>query len=179
VLLAPALLNGVGMRPALDWRPGVATSEPWRWWSAAWVHLSTAHLAANAAGTVLIAALGVAARLPWRATTAWAMAWPLTHAALVLGPPLSHYGGLSGVLHAGAAVTGTWLALHERGRSRGIGAALLAGLTVKVLLEAPWRTELPYAPALGIHTVPFAHAAGAVAGTLCALLWGRCPPSRP
>ena len=34
VLLAPALLNGVGMRPALDWRPGVATSEPWRWWSA-------------------------------------------------------------------------------------------------------------------------------------------------
>ena len=56
-LLAPALIAPVlpadGMSSLLDWRPGLALHQPWRWWSAAWVHLNGVHLAANAAGTVL------------------------------------------------------------------------------------------------------------------------------
>jgi hypothetical protein len=39
---------------------------------------------------------------------AWVCAWPLTQLGLLMRPDLSHYGGLSGVLHAGAAI----VALH-------------------------------------------------------------------
>ena len=38
------------------------------------------------------------------AALAWALAWPLTHLALLAEPALLRYGGLSGVLRAGAAV---------------------------------------------------------------------------
>ena len=137
------------------------------------MHFSAAHLGVNAAGALLVAALGVAAALPARATVAWALAWPLTHALLALRPEITRYGGLSGVLHAGVAVAATWLILSAAGRRRGIGIALLGGLVVKVVLEAPWRALLPVSEALGITTVPLAHAAGTIAGALAALLLAR------
>ena len=43
---------------ALEWQPGLAVSEPWRAFSGALVHYSTMHMAGNAAGIVLVAALG-------------------------------------------------------------------------------------------------------------------------
>ena len=51
-------------RRTLDWQPGRARAEPWRAFSAVAVHYSGLHLAANLAGTVLVAALGRVARLP-------------------------------------------------------------------------------------------------------------------
>ena len=170
-LLGPALATGIGARPAIDWQPALALSEPWRLWSAAWVHLSAAHLAVNAAGALLVAALGAAACLPARATLAWALAWPLTHALLAVRPSIDHYGGLSGVLHAGVAVCAMWLVRTSSGRRRAIGMAVMLGLVVKAVIEAPWRAELPVSDLLGIATVPLAHAAGVTAGTLAALLW--------
>lgn len=170
LLAMGALVVGVGHRNAIEWQPAAALREPWRFWSAAWVHLGTAHLASNLAGAALVAALGVAARLPLRAATAWALAWPLTHAALLLRADITHYGGLSGVLHAGVAVAGFVLVTRERGRRRAIAALMLGGLGVKVLVETPWAPDLPYSAMLGIATVPFAHAAGTVAGLLCAWL---------
>ncbi len=170
LLAIGALVVGVGPWPSIDWQPAAALREPWRFWSAAWVHLSGAHLAANLAGTALVAALGVAARLPLRAATAWALAWPLTHASLLLRTDIAHYGGLSGVLHAGVGVAAFVLVTRERGRRRTVAALLLGGLGIKVLVEAPWSPHLPYSALLGITTVPFAHAAGAVAGVACAWL---------
>jgi len=173
-LLAPALASGVGAHPAIDWQPGRALEEPWRLWSAAWVHLSRQHLVVNAAAALVVAMFGVAAQMPARATLAWALAWPLTHAALALRPEISHYGGLSGVLHAGVAVVALWLVRAEVGWRRAIAALVLGGVTLKVLLEAPWRSELPLSAALGITTVPFAHAAGVVVGCVAAtVMWRR------
>jgi rhomboid family GlyGly-CTERM serine protease len=168
--LLPALVTGVGAQPAIDFRAALAASQPWRLWSAAWVHYSAAHLAVNAAGTVLVAALGVAARLPPRAALAWALAWPLTHALLAVEPRIAYYGGLSGLLHAGVAVAGAWLVCSERGRPRAIGAALLGGLALKVFYEAPWREALPASPALGIVTAPLAHASGALCGAISGMV---------
>ncbi len=153
---------------AADWQPGRVLAEPWRAWTAAFVHYSGLHLAANLAGLALVAALGGAARVPRRCVAAWAVAWPLTQLGLLLQPQLLHYGGLSGVLHAGVAVAAVHLLFAGAGRRRAVGAALAAGLVLKVVAEAPWAAPLRQAPGWDIAIAPMAHASGAAAGFACA-----------
>ncbi len=155
----------------LDWQPDRAAAEPWRTVSAAWVHWSPLHLGANLLGTAVLAALGWAATLPARAALAWAFAWPLTHLGLWLQPALVHYGGLSGVLHAGVAVAALWLLLHERGVRHAVGAAMLVALGLKLALEQPWGPPLREGGGWDIAIAPLAHATGALAGAGCVLLW--------
>lgn len=154
----------------LDWQPGRLGTEPWRMLTAAFVHWSTPHLLVNLAGCVVVAAFGLVARLPPLAGLAWLAAWPLTHAALLLRPELAHYGGLSGVLHAAVAVAAVWLLSDGARPRRWVGAAVLAGLVGKVLLEHPLGPVLRPDSTLGIATAPLAHATGAAAGVLCALV---------
>jgi rhomboid family GlyGly-CTERM serine protease len=168
----------------LDWQPALAAAEPWRAFSGAFVHWSTAHLVANLVGVAVVAALGLAARLPLPATLAWGLAWPLTQAGLLLQPALAHYGGLSGVLHAGVAVAALWLLVREAGRRRALGAAIALGLLIKIVLEEPWGPPLRAPAGLlsggwDIATAPLAHATGAAAGVVCAALalWLRAPQS--
>lgn len=156
--------------PWLDWQPAAFGREPWRALSAAFVHWSALHLGANLLGGVLVAALGRVAGLPARAALAWAAAWPLTHLGLLAQPALAHYGGLSGVLHAGVAVAAWWLVLRTSGRSRSIGAALLAGLAIKVGLEDPFGAPLVHPAGWDIAVAPLAHASGAIAGTVTGLV---------
>lgn len=154
----------------LDWQPGLVAHEPWRAFSAAFVHWSARHLGANVLGALVVGALGRAARLPPAAALAWLVAWPLVQLGLLMQPELAHYGGLSGVLHAGVAVAGLWLVVTGRGRRRSVGAALLAGLAIKVLLERPWAGALAHPAGWDIAVAPLAHACGAVAGVLTAAL---------
>jgi rhomboid family GlyGly-CTERM serine protease len=154
----------------LDWQPALAASQPWRFWSAAFVHWSAQHLAANLAGCAVLALLGWAARLPARAAAAWLLAWPLTQAGLLLLPELRHYGGLSGVLHAGVAVAVIVLLLQRPGRERRIAAAIGLGLLVKLWLEQPLGPPLRAVAGWDIAIVPAAHLSGAVAGAISALL---------
>lgn len=156
--------------PLLDWQPALALHEPWRAFSAAFVHWSERHLAGNLAATAVLAALGPGGQLPARAALAWGLAWPLTHAGLALQPALAHYGGLSGVLHAGVAVAALWLGVTAKGTRRRIGAAVGAGLVIKVLVEEPWGPPLRPGGGWDIATAPLAHATGAIAGLLCAAL---------
>ncbi len=174
--VAVAALLGIGAllvhgapADALDWQRARAWSQPWRWWSAAWVHLSDLHLAANLAGLLLVALLGIAADVTPRGVLAWLLAWPATQLALVVEPGLTRYGGLSGVLHAAVAVVGVQLVAEGPRLRRGLGALLLAGLAAKVLVEAPWRAPLQHPPGWDIAVAPLAHASGAVAGVLAAL----------
>lgn len=175
LLAVPALhaaLSGFTMAAVLDWQPGLAWREPWRLWSAAWVHLNKLHLAANIAGTLLVCALGIAAGVTTRAAMAWALAWPMTHAALWLRPDIAHYAGLSGVLHAGVMVVAVALMRSGVPRQRAIGFALAGGVLVKIAAEAPWSDMFPWSDTLRIATVPFAHAAGVVAGAACSWALG-------
>ena len=171
-LLGLGALAGLGLPPAaLDWQPTLASSQPWRAWSAAIVHLSALHLAANLAGVALVAALGFVARVPRRSVLAWFVAWPLTHLALLARPDLVHYAGLSGVLHAGVAVVAVHLIATARGLRRAIGLALLGGLALKVASETPWAAQALRHPAgWDIAIAPFAHASGLVAGALASAL---------
>lgn len=177
VLIAPQ--PGLA-RLALAWVPALVWSEPWRWWSAAWVHLSTRHLLANLAGAALVLLLGWVARLPREAAWAWALAWPLTHLGLLLAPGLLRYGGLSGVLHAGVAVAAVALVrVAPLRRERLLGALLLAGLCAKVLGERAWAHTLVVLPGWDIAVAPLAHASGTVCGALAALLLVRSRPWSP
>ncbi|MGN6527983.1 MAG: hypothetical protein ACTHL8_16475 [Burkholderiaceae bacterium] len=223
--------------PALEGRPGADLAQPWRLWTAAWVHWTAAHLAVNLAGVAVVAAVGWRAQAAASATLAWCLAWPLTQALLStldaahLPVALRQDGGLSGVLHAGVVVLGLGLAWperrrraqppplpHETGftasrssaldpsritegpwamtgleelspttraplstldpgpprvvapahpvRDRWIGALIVAGTAVKVLLESPWHLAARPSAALGIVVMPAMHAAGFAAGAL-------------
>jgi len=170
-VLAVGAALGFGRDPiVLDWQPGLALREPWRAFSAAFVHYSTMHLLANLAGAMLVGALGWFARVPASVAVAWLLAWPLTQVGVLARPELLHYGGLSGVLHAGTACVAVHLILHARGPRRAIGILLLGALVIKVVSEVPWGPALRYPAGWDIATAPFAHASGLVAGVMTALL---------
>jgi rhomboid family GlyGly-CTERM serine protease len=166
------------VREALDWQPALAFAEPWRLWTAAFVHLSPLHLQANLLGCAVVAAFGIAAGLPRSASWAWFAAWPLTHAALALQPQLVHYGGLSGVLHAGVAITSVYIVALQPGRRRWIGVAVLAGLAAKLVLEHAWAGSTQAVAGWDFRVAPFAHLTGSLAGLLCAALTIRATGSK-
>lgn len=165
-----AALAGFAPRDALDWQPARVLTEPWRAWTAAFVHWTPWHLTANAIGCAVVAAFGWAAHVPPRAALAWLAAWPLTHIALALQPALASYGGLSGVLHAGVAIAAWHLLRQGPGRARVFGGLVLTGLAVKIVLEAPWRAPTQSVPGWDFPVAPLAHTSGALAGLLCAAL---------
>jgi len=163
---------------ALNWQPALAAQQPWRAVTAAFVHLTPIHLAANLAGCAVLALLGHRAALGKREAIAALIALPLTQAALLLRPDLTHYAGLSGELHALVAIAALTL-LSRRSHDRFIGAAIAAGLIVKLLLEHPLGPALRTTPGFDFPVAPFAHLAGALAGALAWALTMRGTPKSP
>lgn len=168
MLCVLALLAWPVERNLIDWQPALAWGQPWRGVSAVAVHYSALHLVANLTGAVLVAALGLVANVPGRCVWAWGVAWPLTQFGLLIQPALLHYGGLSGVLHAGVAVVAVHLLVRGATSQRRIGAAILAGLCLKVLSESPWGAPLRHPEGWDIAVAPLAHASGLLAGLICA-----------
>jgi hypothetical protein len=68
------------------------------------------------------------------------------------------------------AVAGWYLLRRDAGTRRWVGGALLVGLSAKVLGERPWAAALVRMPPWDFAVAPFAHAAGAAAGLLCAVV---------
>lgn len=155
-------------RETLDWQPGLVASQPWRAVTAAFVHWTPLHLAANLAGCAVIALLGWRAALGRREALAGLIALPLTQLGLLLRPELLRYAGLSGVLHALVAVAALTLCVRG-GRQRAIGAAVAIGLVIKLALEQPLGPVLRATPGFDFPVAPLAHLCGALAG---ALAWG-------
>lgn len=176
--LLPLWLETPWMAPGADWQPALAAREPWRCWTAALVHWSPQHLRMNLLGCALLGWLGWRAGLPPRAALAWLLAWPLTQLGLGLQPALQHYGGLSGVLHAGIAVLDVWL-LQGPARDRRLGWALAAGLILKLLSEQAWTGPAHAVAGWDFPLAPLAHVSGALAGGLCGALLLRRRPGRP
>ena len=170
LLCVAALAGGSVEREVLDWQPGLAFTQPWRALTAVAVHYNGIHLAGAIAGTVLTGALGFAANVPARLVWAWLAAWPLTHFGLLIKPELVHYGGVSGVVHAGVAAVIVFLLVQKNRPQRLIGAAMLVGILIKVLGETPWGPALRHPEGWGIAVAPIGHATGAVAGAVCALV---------
>ncbi|MBC7484603.1 MAG: rhomboid family intramembrane serine protease [Rhizobacter sp.] len=153
---------------ALDWQPALAFSQPWRAFTAVFVHYSVAHLIGNLAGVALAGAFGVVALVSTRMAWAWLAAWPLTHWGLLGKPELTHYGGLSGVVHAGVAIVIVYVLATGTRAQRLVGSAVLAGFCGKLVSESPWGAALRHPAGWDIAVAPIAHATGSFAGALCA-----------
>ena len=156
---------------ALDWQAALGLHEPWRLWTCAWVHWSAAHLAVNLAGGVVVGFVGWRARLPPAAAVAWFVAWPVTQVLMAaigqerLAAAMPHYGGLSGVLHAGVVVLGLSLAWPiARARPRppappsradtGFAATRASAIEPSRITEGPWAmTEMGAHTALPVSTL--------------------------
>lgn len=156
-------------RWSLDWQPMLAFTEPWRCWSAAFVHYSAAHLTGNLLATLLVAAYGWAAQVPGRVAAAWFVAWPLMHLALFKQSDLPHYGGLSGLLHAGVATVNVYLLANGTRARKMIGAVVLSMLIVKVIGETPLQGGVQYSTDWDIPIAPIGHLSGLIVGLVCSL----------
>ncbi len=179
LLGAVALLGWPIARDALDWQPGLALREPWRAFTAVGVHYSGQHLGVNLIGLIITALFGAVARAPLAMAMAWLAAWPLTQIGLLLKPELLHYGGLSGVLHAGVAGVVAWLLITGTRGQRWVAAAVAVGGIAKLLNETPWGPALRHPAGWDIAIAPLAHTTGAIAGALCATIALRLARHRP
>ena len=181
LLGAFALVGWPMARDTLDWQPGLAFGEPWRAFSAVGVHYSGQHLGVNLIGLAITALFGMVARAPVALAWAWLAAWPLTQLGLLSKPGLLHYGGLSGVLHAGVACVVTYLLITGTRAQRWLAGGVAIGGIAKLLNEAPWGPPLRHPAGWDIAIAPLAHSTGAIAGAVCAvlsLLIARTPSAR-
>jgi membrane associated rhomboid family serine protease len=125
-------------RDWLDWQPSLIASQPWRTLTAAFVHWTPLHLAANLAGCAVLGLLGSQAAVGRREALAGLIALPLTQLGLLLRPD----------------------------RERLIGAAIALGLVVKLASEDPLGPVLRATAGFDFAVAPFAHLSGAVAGVI-------------
>jgi len=172
VLAALSVLAWPLPREWLDWRPGLFAAQPWRAVTAAFVHWTPIHLAANLAGCAVLALLGWRADLGRRDALAGVVALPLTQLALLLRPDLQRYAGLSGTLHALTVVAVLTIAARP-GRDRLVAIAIAIGLAAKLVSEHPLGPALRVTPGFDFPVAPFSHFAGAAAGVLAWVLTFR------
>lgn len=158
----------------LEYRRALLASEPWRLFTAHFVHLSFLHALLNGIALLLLDRL-FADRLRPRELFGMLAVTPvlISLAFWLLLPELQWYRGLSGVLHAiyfaGCVL---WLA-QAAGRARWLPIAALLGGTAKVLFEQPWDASFPVHEVLRVAVVPQAHLVGAIIGAATGLLLRR------
>lgn len=160
---------------ALTWRADTWPAQPWTLWTSAWVHLSTPHLIGNQLALGALTAFGWMVQPRRSAALAWFLCWPLAQASLLLWPHIGYAVGLSGLLHAGAAVVAMHLVLGSLPipKARRWGVLLLAGLLVKMLLEQAWLRPVGWDEGSQVSVVLAAHLTGGVWGMVLGTLSAR------
>jgi rhomboid family GlyGly-CTERM serine protease len=140
-------------------------AQPWRLWTAHWVHITAWHWGLNAAALALLPEVFWTAR-----PRLFALLWLLLPVLISLMfslclPSLNAYAGLSGVLH------GLYLALaldaisSPNRTERRMGWVIAVGLVAKVSYEA-YSGSSQTAALIGANVILQAHQYGAVLGVL-------------
>ena len=104
---------------------------------------------------------------PARDALALLLAWPLGTLALLAWPAVGGYYGLSGPVHAAAAI----LALRalQAPATRWLGLLLAGGLLIKLALERGWAVPVGFDSGWGFNVVFAAHLSSAAVGAALAL----------
>lgn len=168
------LLQATPVGEVLEYRRSIVATEPWRAFTAHWVHINWAHALINALALLIVARL-FAPDLSLRAQLA-----ALVLGALAIGvalpivwPDVAWYRGLSGALHALFFAGATKWLIEARPRTLHglwLPAALFFGGWIKVIGEQPRAGESTYADWLGASVVTQAHLVGALTGMLLGAL---------
>ena len=174
IAAAVSLLHASGLGDALEYRRAFLANEPWRLLTGHLVHINWPHAVINSAALLIVARLFAPdLSAPRQLVILLSAGVVIALGLAALAPGILWYRGLSGVLHAlffaGAA---KWL-FSERPhtvRRLWLPVALFAGGWIKVALEQPVGSELPYADWLGAAVVPQAHLLGAAWGSVFGLL---------
>ena len=95
------------------WQPDLWRQQPWTLWTAGLLHFLWPHLLGNALAL-------------------W-LAWPISTLALLMWPPIGGYYGLSGVVHAAAAIVA--LRAMAQPPLRWLGLLLGGGLITSTFLS--------------------------------------------
>jgi len=149
------------------WRADLGWSSFWTLWTAPLVSITPFHSLGNLLALAAVGVLGYAVAARPREVLALLIAWPLATLGLLLWPALQWYAGLSGLVHAAAAIV-AWRALTQRD-TRGMGALLAAGLLIKLLSERGWAIPAAFDSNWGFNVVYAAHLSGTVTGLAAAM----------
>jgi hypothetical protein len=155
----------------LAWDAAGWTLRPWTLWTSAWVHTSAGSLGGNLLAVCALAVLGAALGAGRAAAIALLLAWPLGTLALLAWPQVGGYGGLSGPIHAAAAVLGMHMA--ARPGQKTLSPLVFAALGVKLLAERGWAQPVAFDLSWGANLVYAAHLTGALSGSACGALAQR------
>jgi len=163
-----AAVQGLVSPQHLAWRADSWHAAPWTLWTAPLEHFMLAHALANGLTLAAMAALGSMLSARPRDALALLLAWPLATLGLLLWPQVGGFYGLSGLIHAAAAILAL-RAIAEPSTQR-IGQWLAAGLLFKLALEHGWDMPVGFDTGWGFNVVYAAHLTGAAAGALMALV---------
>ncbi|NJS36385.1 MAG: rhomboid family intramembrane serine protease [Brachymonas sp.] len=157
---------------ALRWRADGLAAKPWLLWTGALSHLNAAHLSVNLLALLCLCIIGVHAGAGSREALALLIAWPLTHAALLLWPPVRLYAGFSGLNHAvaGVIIARSAIEFIVNRRFQAIPFLLALMLLAKLIWEAAWSQPLRADASWGFTVVQAAHLSGFVSGALVCVL---------
>lgn len=169
--------------PALEYRRAALTAEPWRLVTGHLVHVNWMHALVNAGAWLLLAQLFSPQLDARRQLLSLALGAALISMALAAWyPSIEWYRGASGALHALFFAGATKAVAESLATGSTVSAraplALLAAGWIKVAAEQPGGSATPYAEWLGAATVPQAHLAGALVGTLLGLFFAFRGPRR-
>ena len=108
ILLSVAVwLAGVAGHVVPDrwmWHHDLWRTQPWTLWTAPLLHFLWPHLLGNALALAALTVLGTALKATPRDALALLLTWPLGTLALTLWPAVGGFYGLSGLVHAAAAI---------------------------------------------------------------------------
>jgi rhomboid family GlyGly-CTERM serine protease len=145
-------------------RASFAAGEWWRLWSGHWIHFSFSHLVWDVV-MVTVCAWAIEVR-DRKALCMILLAAPpfISTAVLKLAPDLRMYAGLSGLATALMVFAGFMLSREERWRV--IGLAMIAAMSLKLMMDAMEVQPGLVSLGKGAHPEPISHFAGAAFGAL-------------
>ena len=145
----------------LRYESSLVFAEPWRLFSAHFVHLGWVHLWLNLAGLVLLwLLLGDTLKPLWWGSGVLVLAFGVSLALLICSPAVEWYVGFSGVLHglfAAGAIANLWRLTH-------LALSILAVLFVKLIVEwIAWEDPVTEG-LIGAAVIVDAHVYGVLLG---------------
>ncbi|AOA57290.1 rhombosortase [Acinetobacter larvae] len=144
-------------------------SEPWRWWSAHWVHVNWIHYFLNIFAFICLPFIFPRLRLSVLAALLLVLPPLVSISFYYYFPEVEVYAGLSGVLHGlyiAAALDALTIASERR-----FALLLLAVVGLKLFWENIFAAHDQIATMIGSPVLIEAHLLGAWWGVICTALW--------